>query len=81
MGIKSKRMGPRPMPRLDCTVQELFKFRIEFYRSKSSLRLGQAIWNRFGVGSRSWPELFYCTDANEAMRMACAEVKHIDNGA
>jgi len=37
-------------------------------------RLGQFIWNSFGVAGESWPELFYCNDPNMAYTMALLDV-------
>lgn len=38
------------------------------------LRLGQFIWNSFGIAGEAWPELFYCNDPNEAYTMAMLDV-------
>lgn len=48
---------------------------IEFYNKYSrSQRLGQFFWNRLGIETQSWPELFYQKDDSIAKEMIIQEL-------
>jgi hypothetical protein len=58
---------------------ESFEFSVvEYYkaggRDGTHLRLGQYLWNQWGAGSKSWPELFYETDDAKVLELARADV-------
>jgi hypothetical protein len=57
------------MPRIECTLAQLYQLWGEWLQSDRTLRFGQLVWNTYGKDG-PWPELFYETDHNRAFTLS-----------